>query len=185
MALVWVFQVTPSRDFNKFYGKLRNTDMISNQRKSPKTPLFYVALVVFVAFFGAAGFILYQNQTKPFSSVSPGSAEKLAELYLVGGIAGFCDHLTVFEDGSALVINDCSGEQKDFQVEVEVFEQLKSFAMSLAPFTYNHNDNLGGPDDLSTKLVFFGRKSTANQPNKAQRDNVFRLVSSILSQSRL
>jgi len=133
---------------------------------------------------GALGFIAYQNFIKPLPLPKPStSAGKLAECHLVGGFAGFCDHLVVYTDGSASIFNDCANEQEDFQVKSNVLNQLMSFSQQFSRFSSESEDNIEGPDSLYTKLIFYGQGS--EQPEQEQEDIIIRLINSILIQNKL
>ena len=121
----------------------------------------------------------------PDTATSLEAADRLAEFHLVGGFAGFCDHLVVYVDGSASLFNECSEKQKDFQVGAEAFNQLVAMAAEYGPFSHNNEDNPSGPDSLATQLILYGQGTAAQQPNEEQRDALLKLLTSILIQGRL
>jgi hypothetical protein len=110
------------------------------------------------------------------------AGDKLAELHVVGGIAGLCDHLVVYADGSGSYFNECSGEQTDFQVESEPFEQLMGMAAQFGPFFHSEEDNPDGPDNMLTELALYGQGASTDQPNQEQRDVLLILLLAILNQ---
>ena len=113
------------------------------------------------------------------------ATDKLAELHLIGGFAGFCDHLVIYVDGSASIFNECSEQQTDFQVESEAFNQLMAMAVEFGPFIHSNEDNPGGPDSLATELALYGQGPATNQPNQEQQDALLRLMFAILNQGTL
>jgi hypothetical protein len=127
------------------------------------------------------------DSTTPMAetAVALEAADRLAELHLVGGFAGFCDHLVVYVDGSASVFNECSGQQTDFQVDSEAFDQLMAMAVKFGPFFYRNEDNPDSPDSMLTDLTLYGQGPAANQPDQEQRDALLRLMFAILNQGTL
>lgn len=141
-------------------------------------------ILVLMFLFGL-GFWLYRGTARLPLPVKITSADKLAELHLVGGFGGFRDHLVVYGDGNASLLNDRNQSQKDFQVDSEKLGELKGFAGQLGKFSYESSDNPGGPDNLYEKLVFYGKGPVSNQPDQKQVDLLRALLNSILVQGKL
>lgn len=142
-----------------------------------------VIVSIALAFAVGIGFVIYQNFSRPLPLPnSPTSTDKLVEIHLIGGFTGFCDHLVVYRDGSATILNDCANKQKDFQVKPEALNQLITLSQQLSQFSYESKDDANNPDSLSTKLIFYGQGS--NQPEQEQKNTIIQLVNSILVQNR-
>jgi len=106
----------------------------------------------------------------------------LAEYHVVGGFPGYCDHLVVYTNGEASVLNNCAHKQKDFQVESEKIKQLTDLFQQFSNFS-SENKGSKGPDGLYTKLIFYGQGS--NQPKQEQKTIIMQLMNSILTQGKL
>lgn len=133
---------------------------------------------------GVLGFIAYQNFIKPLPlPKSSTSADKLVEYHQIGGFAGFRDHLVIYKDGSAAVLDEFTNNQKDFQIKSEELAQLMDMVSQFNRFSYNNEGSFKGPDSLYRKLIFYGQGP--NQPEQEQKDTIIRLINSILIQSKL
>lgn len=143
-----------------------------------------IAALLLLAFAGGAGLVIYRRtiETPPSSEENSATPDKLAEYWLTGGVGGFCDHLIVYADGSAKISNDCADEQEDFQVAEEAFGRLNSFIEQFSQYSYEHEDNPGGPDNLYTKLIFYGQGS--DQPNQEQKDIIIQLMNTTFAQGK-
>ena len=109
--------------------------------------------------------------------------DKLSELRLEGGFAGFCDHLTVFADGHASLSSECTDEKSEFQVSEDLLGQLMAQISDFGSFTYEFEDNPGGADSLYTELKFYGQ-GTNEEPTQEQIDNLLKILNSILVQGK-
>ena len=82
--------------------------------------------------------------------------EGMTLLYHVsGGIGGLCQDVAVFQDGQSLY-GPCGGLQKSELSEGQL-DRLAAWADSYAAFNFRLDDNPGGPDNMTTSLVFVGQ----------------------------
>lgn len=71
-----------------------------------------------------------------------------------GGIAGFCDKLAVYRDGSVMV-EDCKSKQSDFLLDAEQLAQLYDW-LDTYQYTEYHHSNSAVADGMSVSLVLEG-----------------------------
>ena len=82
--------------------------------------------------------------------------EGMALLFHVsGGIAGLCQDMAAFHDGQALY-GPCGGLGKS-ELSEEQHAQLTAWIDAFAPFDFRLDDNPGGPDSMTTSLVFVAK----------------------------
>lgn len=157
--------------------------------KISKKWLIVIFLALIAVSLGTFGFFVYRDLIKLPLPTPPTSVDKLAELHLVGGVAGFCDHLVVYEDGNASILDDCGGsgqkQQEDFQVKPEQFDQLVAMATRFGSVSYENDDNPSGPDSLYEKLILYGQASPKDQPNQEQLNALRSLMNSITNSIRV
>ncbi len=115
----------------------------------------------------------------------PGNtAPELAKLQLSGSILGFCDQLIVRRDGSATNLNDCTKQQKDFEMNAQDLERLRSVVDQFGPYIYTTPSSFKGTDPIYIQLHLFGRGPTNAQPDQEQTNALVELLRDILIQSR-
>lgn len=71
-----------------------------------------------------------------------------------GGIAGFCDKLAVYRDGSVMV-EDCKSKRADFLLDAAQLAQLYDWIDTYQHTEYNHSDSAVA-DGMSVSLVLEG-----------------------------
>lgn len=74
-----------------------------------------------------------------------------------GGIAGFCDHLQLFADGTVDYRAECRGAKIEATTDDRRMPALIDWTASLHTFEKRTEDNPNGPDNLVVELKFFGR----------------------------
>jgi hypothetical protein len=74
---------------------------------------------------------------------------------LSGGIVGFCDTLTMTAAGEYR-LQSCGKDDQTGALPEQDVKLLETWHTGLAAFTLSNEDNPGGPDNLSSKLVFNG-----------------------------
>ena len=169
-------------------SKFPSSPMIQDKKNKTRllTILLFFLLVISLA---VAGFFIYQN-FKPKKEVqrnspNPVVSDKLTELHLRGGIAGFCDDLIIYSDKNASYSNECNNKQSNFQVKPEDFNQLMNFVDELGQYSYDNEDNPAGPDSLFTQLILYGKGPSSKQPDSKQKDSLFKLLNTILMNNKL
>jgi hypothetical protein len=89
-----------------------------------------------------------------------------------GGLAGFCDDLTVYRDGRA-VASSCRGgtgtELGGTTLTAAQQEQLRSWLDTLKPFTWTHTDGAVA-DSMSLRLIL--ASSGRTEATQADRDAI-------------
>ena len=151
---------------------------MSESRLENKVTVIAVLLVAFVVVLSFFATLLLGLKLRPTTT------NKLAELYLSGGIIGYCHHLIVYDDGSAFVSDSCRKKQVTFQVEANSFNQIYSFATEFGPYEYKHDDGPRVADGLSTRLILYGRGSPNKKLNQQEQGNFSQTMQSILNQAR-
>ncbi|MBA3532502.1 MAG: hypothetical protein H0T73_11315 [Ardenticatenales bacterium] len=86
------------------------------------------------------------------------TVEELPEFIMVysreGGIAGFCDTLTVSREEA--VLEHCGGEVTSIPIEPAVQEELTKIVQQYSSFDNTSEDNPGGTDSMTQQLLFNG-----------------------------
>jgi hypothetical protein len=101
---------------------------------------------------------------------------------LSGGIVGFCDELTISQNG-VYVLRSCKqSEEITGPLEQADLDLLTSWTQNLGSFSLNQEDNPGGPDNLISSLVFNGQGTAAT--DEAQQGAIFDWVNRLLIQVR-
>jgi hypothetical protein len=98
-----------------------------------------------------------------------------------GGIAGFCDSLTV-STGGDYVWQSCNGKSLNGGLEQGDLDVLQPWLTDLTAFQLLFEDNPGGPDNLTRELVFNGTGST--EADEAQKQVIFDWVNGLFIRLR-
>ena len=88
-----------------------------------------------------------------------------------GGIAGFCDKLTISDSGS-YAFENCKGAALTGQLTESQLEQLQAFGSSFSPFSQETKDKAVA-DSMSVRLVFNGTGSVLSSPDEQQAIGAF------------
>ncbi len=119
----------------------------------------------------------------PATSPAPATNDAPAITFnLSGGIIGFCDELTISPAGGYTLRtcqqpNEISGNLIPSDVEA-----LNQWRKNLADFSLNQEDNSGGADNLTSRLVFKGQGAT--QADETQQGLILDWVNRLLAQIR-
>lgn len=99
-----------------------------------------------------------------------------------GGIAGFCDDVTVYADGRAEVAS-CAGDGKASETELTAAqqEQVSGWASSLASFDKEQSD-AATADAMTIRIDFTGQGT--GQPTDADIQAMNGLASALVAQAR-
>jgi len=84
-----------------------------------------------------------------------------------GGIVGFCDELRI-DAGGNYILNICDQEEYSGTLSEPDKVTLQSWLDNLAGFQFVQEDNPGGPDNLSTTLIFNGTGNAEANENQQQ-----------------
>lgn len=87
----------------------------------------------------------------------PADSDPAVQFGANGGIAGFCDSLAVAADGAYTFARPCRDQALSGTLSGADLNSLQSWVKSLADFTLTLEDNPGGPDNLTTTLIFNGQ----------------------------
>ncbi len=98
-----------------------------------------------------------------------------------GGIVGFCDTLTVNEVGEYL-FQSCRQEEFSGQLEPPDLESLQTWHDNLVSFRLVSEDNPGGPDNLTSELIFEGQGAV--EADETQQQIIFDWVNGLLIRVR-
>jgi hypothetical protein len=93
-----------------------------------------------------------------------------------GGIAGFCDVLTI-DDKIALHYGRCGTGLRFAELTAEELRAYWVYVARYTSFEFTRQDNPGGPDNLTVRLSFVGRG--ARVPTAEEQAEVARWVSAI------
>ncbi len=111
------------------------------------------------------------NEVLPTAEVSPltnpGITTNPALVFnLTGGIVGFCDKLTINNEGT-FILQTCK-QDTPIQGTLEPSDQvsLKTWHDNLAGFQVNFEDNPAGADNLVTELLFNGQGQIVTDENQ-------------------
>ena len=128
------------------------------------------------------GMELASQQVPPQSPVHPTNQPQSTQVSDIpiltwhrdGGIAGFCDEVTVYASGKAHIISCKLSNPTDVMLSPDQLSQLIDWKTSLKGFTYSHKDDAVA-DAMSVNLVFAGTGS------KEGTDVEFQEISSFVS----
>ncbi len=73
-----------------------------------------------------------------------------------GGIAGFCDDLSVYADGR-VVLSSCKSREARFELSAEQLQQMYRWLDTFAPFEFHHADPPNVADGMTVSWTFDGR----------------------------
>jgi hypothetical protein len=188
-----------------------NTPSVKTKKN---TPLIIALVLIFLLMAGGLAYFGYQNyqlknqirnlDTEVTQPTLTSAAYKLAEFHQDGGFAGRSDQLVVYTDGSASLFNIIRDEQRDFQVEPEVFNQLIGLFQQFNQLSFELVDDVQepvdidspeladdvqepvdidsvDPDSLHEKLIFYGQGQ--EKIKQEQEDIIKKLMRSILIQN--
>jgi len=163
-----------------------SSNKVSFQERTIKKRLAAIIIGLILLIGGFITLFVYRKSTRlPLPTPPTPQISKLAEYHSVGGFAGFRDHLVIYSNGTASNLDDVTGKQKDFQVETELFNQLKEFTTKLGKFTYEDKGFPGGADNLYTKIILYGQAANEKQPTEEEQITIQRTLLSILNQGRI
>jgi len=97
-----------------------------------------------------------------------------------GGIAGFCDKVTIYTSGKAHVVSCKSSNTADILLSSDQLRLLNDWKTSLKGFTYSHKDD-SVADAMSISLVFAG--TGLNEGTDGDFQAISSFVSSVAIQS--
>jgi len=138
-------------------------------KPSKNLSLFLILLILSLT--ALTSLLAYQNQ-----ALKSQLQDKLVEYRLIGGFAGFCDHLVVFSNGQSEYTNECSSQKATLQIESSHLQQLQSLKSQIGFYKYENEDNPNGSDSLGEQLIFYGQK-----PNTKPNENQILLLRQILT----
>lgn len=119
----------------------------------------------------------------PQAAASAGPVVPVLNFKVSGGIAGFCDDLTLDSAGNYVLRRACAQPAEITGTLIPPdFEALNTWAKSAASFQYKSEDNPGGPDNMAVELVFTGQG--AAQPDEAQQQAILDWTNSLLVRIR-
>jgi hypothetical protein len=111
------------------------------------------------------------------------AVQELPETLLIftreGGIAGFCDTLTVHAAEASL--EHCGGQSSLITLDEQTQAELEALARRYGPTVVGGEDNLGGPDSLKQVLDFRGIGS--EEPTEEVLDTLRGIASDIISRA--
>jgi hypothetical protein len=111
------------------------------------------------------------------------AVQELPETLLIftreGGIAGFCDTLTVHADDASL--EHCGGQSSLITLDEQTRAELEALARRYAPTVVGGEDNPGGPDSLKQVLDFRGIGS--EEPTEEVLDALRAIASNLITQA--
>lgn len=99
-----------------------------------------------------------EPQPQPQPQLDPSAT--VVVLNISGGIAGFCDTLAVKANGE-YALQSCRAEERTGSLEQTDLETLQAWINSTAGFQLTFEHNPGGPDSMTTDLMFNGVGATA------------------------
>ena len=108
-------------------------------------------------------------------------AAVLITFSISGGLVGFCDSLTV-KAGGDYTLQSCKTGASTGVLPQADLDALKGWVSNLASFQFKYEDNPGGPDSMTTELVFNGAGST--QPDDQQKQAVVDWVNGLFIRLR-
>lgn len=128
--------------------------------------------------------IAQEESPAPATESTPVAAEALPETLLVytreGGIAGFCDTLTVGVEEATW--ESCRGDQTaTIPLDEQTRTQLEEFARRYAPLNQSGEDNPGGPDSLQQGFDFRG--IGVEEPTEEAITELNGIIANILEQA--
>ena len=80
----------------------------------------------------------------------------VAEFWRIGGLAGFQDKFSIFENGFA-TLNTGTEETIEISLSEEQWKQVKIYLSLFRPFAWQQDDNPDGADNLRLDLDFYGQ----------------------------
>jgi uncharacterized protein YraI len=97
----------------------------------------------------------------------------------VGGIAGFCDSLTISSTGVVTYQAGCRGISRVQTLGPTRLAQLEQLARDIGSFRFESEDNPGRPDNLRVELSFDGSGPTASA---AQQEQVSAFAQTVIAE---
>jgi hypothetical protein len=131
--------------------------------------------IVFLLLVGA----LLAACDQPGATPTPKPGAILLSYERTGGIAGFQDQLTI-AFGGEYFLSRGGQAQRLGTLSTERRGQLQAWAGRLAPFTLTLEDNPGGPDNMTRRVVWTGTGRTA--PSEAAQRQVLDWASAVLDE---
>ena len=117
----------------------------------------------------------------PTAEPQPEAGQPAITFTISGGFVGFCDELTIDESGN-YGLHSCRQEELSGVLVQPDLEVLQNWSETLAGFTLTFEDNPGGPDNLSSTLVFKGQGEPA--ADETQQQAIFDWVNSLFIRLR-
>lgn len=108
---------------------------------------------------------------------------RLVEYEVSGGIAGFCDHLTILSTGQATIERACKDERETIQLSAEAMQEIKAQAEAIGGYTYE-DPGEGQADAMAVAFRIYGEEK-ANPPSQQALDDFQALLMRVLTGSML
>jgi hypothetical protein len=118
----------------------------------------YTRYTALIAVLGLLGLLAACRPAEVDTDGGDGAKPVVIDWHREGGIAGFCDSLTVTEDTATAT--PCDGQPVQIELTAEQAGQVRDWAATLASFTYTSDDGPDVADRMVITLTFTGRGST-------------------------